>query len=346
MPIMEIVNKRGERIGLPQLGMIYKGSPKRVVKNDQGREVEIMGVDLDYYRVEFMLAQIEKPNEEERVQLQFFQERFQAVYGDQPRRFSDVLLCGGNTPDTAFTSWMEQYKGKNLEIRCDGESQVKWWNTQSLRMDKTPRPCALLVNGKCECKPVGRLPVVLMNFSLLTGIVGYFMLTTHSISDIGKVDKALHWHYERVGDKLDKIAFVLSRTPTPLPFVTKKGERSSKIHWLITLHSDARFVQDHLLAAPDNAGSLNSQMVRATEALAQSDQASLPAPVDPPIAIRLDLGKPAVRSVFLKMLKAKYDKKGEDVLEKLKEDSYIGLEWFETCERLGIELEPPDDLGN
>lgn len=340
------------RAGLPLLGRLYKGTPQQVRTRQNGEQYKIMGKDTDEFRVEFELGKIEKPSVEDQLILADYKHQWQQVYcgerGEAPRRFDDVKLLG-STPDVAMSSSYELYDGKGLVCSCDGESRLKWWDEQTRRMSKVPAPCIMAQGGNCGCKPTGKIPVILMKFSLLTGIIGYFQLTTHSMNDIANLYAAMDKWYKITGD-LTAIPFVLTRTPTTMSFVDEKtGERGKTTKSLLSLYANGKDQAVRKFIAPGEQAALSSgdaigidepppAMLPSTVTIepAADDFAEPPRP-------RLVLKVMKVRAAFIQGAK-RLGVEADEILERCEATDFNALEWFETCEKLGIDMEPPAEL--
>lgn len=345
MPIKKMTDGDAQRIGLVKLGTIFKGAPKRTVNSKKtGKPIQIAGEDLDYFRVQFELENVKEPGEEDRLRLQMYRNEWELCYGATPRRFEDVKLCG-TTPDNATMSWFESWDAAGLKIRCDHETQQRYWNTTTQRYDQTPRACFQGNQPPCDCKQVMRIPLLLLNFSAAIGEIGYFMLVTHSVNDIMNIYSALTRFYAWSGN-LSQITFVLERTPTELNYVNADGQRSKISKALISISANAQFVQRTLL--PDNVQPIDGQRV-----LDEPTRAALPPPTkridQPPVANSLALRNMKVRAAFLIQAKAQYQLTTDAILDKLREelgvtDFNTDVDWYQACEVLNIEMQPPSTL--
>lgn len=365
MPIVGRTDKFTDRKGYPLLGRIYKGTPKRKKKRQDGSEYEIMGLDTDHFRVKFELENIEKPDAEQQALLQHYKHQWVSVYGEQPRKFDDVRLYYP-TPDKAMESWFEQYDAKGLVCRCDGVQRAKWWDNASKRLINTPTACPFAAGGECECSPVARVPLILMKFSLLTGIYGYFQLTTHSNSDIDHLHAAMCEVYA-VTDDLTKVVFTLTRMPTPKNYIDEKtGERGKTVKSLLSLYGGQQYTRKYivppaaqaeyaaLIGEPDPPEQLTGpRLPPAAPRIALPGQTEQPiityAPDEPergeiaPPRPTLSLKAMKVRTAFIK-LSTPLGFDAHDILETCGVSDFNTLEWYETAETLGIEIDPPAEL--
>lgn len=108
MPIIGMTN-RGQ--ALPQIGIIRKGSPKRTMKRD-GREIQIQGNDLDYFRVEFDETEVASAA------------RFKDVYGEQPKQIRFVFPF--NEVAKNWDAYLEAYTASRLLAQSDGNTVLYW----------------------------------------------------------------------------------------------------------------------------------------------------------------------------------------------------------------------------
>ena len=145
--------------GLPLIGKIHKGDEKG--ENRPGK-------DLNYFRVVF------------ESQFDYLRDAWNDIYGPEPSEFSMVYLFGDELPEV-FSSWKEEWgASETLYHRCDGERQAKKWSAD-LAEYISGVACE---SDHCKCAPVGRLDIVLRDFTEQTGVLGHFLVETHSMHDI------------------------------------------------------------------------------------------------------------------------------------------------------------------
>ena len=347
MPIKGRTDKPSAKVGFPLIGRIYKGDPKRLVTNKQGRQVEIMGKDTNHFRVEFELSKVPDPSVEDKIFLDHLKMWFRDIYGDKPTRFDDVVMID-ETPDSALESWFEAHDGKGMLCQCDGETRRRWWNTTTRRMDSTPAPCYFQETGKCDCVPVGKLRFALGKFTQVTRIVGYFQIATHSNNDIDNIYAALWAIYRRTGD-LRKISFTLTRNSIRMGYVDEQtGERGKTVKSLLSLFGNAEFAEKYILPPSTVAALPQSSDVPLIEAgddlpitveyeIEVADEAGDEAPPPRP---RLMLKDMKLRAAFIAGAK-KAGIDADEILDRCMATTFNDLEWYETAELLGIELDPP-----
>lgn len=256
MPIKGLIETSDTSIrqGLPEIARAYKGEPK----TDPRRP----GKDLEYFRIEF------NPQFEE------FEEIFRAMYTDEdgvyePSLFERVHVAA-ETTDEAFDFWMEQWNSSmTLLHKCDGDTQVRWFDTHKNMYSNGTMACASKPDNTqppCECTRVGRLALILTDFTAATGVFGYFLFQTHSINDIITLYQTLSMAEKlarKAGRSLMSVPFTFGRAIEQISAPTtdkQTGERTSKRikvnKSLFYLHTDPEFTKQVLLPALVNAPAL------------------------------------------------------------------------------------------
>lgn len=258
MPIKGLIDisETSIRQGLPEIGRAYKGDPK---------ESNRPGKDLDYFRFEF------------NPQFAEFKEQFVAMYSDEdgvfePDAFERVHVAA-ETAAEAFDYWWEEWNStQTLLHKCDGEQQVRWFDDATKMYANGTKACAKLPDNtqhECQCQRVGRLALILPEFTAVTGVFGYFLFQTHSINDIITIYQTL--------DMAEKLARKSNRSLMSVPFtfgrVSQKisaphsaknkqgeyertGKRMVVSKSLFFLHTDPDFTRQVLLPALVNAPAL------------------------------------------------------------------------------------------
>lgn len=202
MPIKGLTDNMA---AFPRVGKIRKGAPKQA--NRPGADLnEFFRLDSDD------LAVVAK---------------FTAEYGEQPTEI-DVLLPFVS-PDENFTAWMEHWVAGGLMHRCDGVRCVVLRNSGGeydrwALDDPNAPPCP------GDCKPVGRLAVVLPKLERLVSLT----VETHSKNDIANLDANLQAYYALHGS-LSGIAFKLYRVKRKISTPGADGKRVSRDKWLLQL---------------------------------------------------------------------------------------------------------------
>lgn len=270
MPIKGL-SDRG--LSFPQIGVIRKGSPKEK-RTKEGREYEIQGKDLQYFRVE-----IDESEPKAR-------EIFAKLYGEHPSVLRVTFPF--NEIDRVYDAWLEAYTSNRLIARSDGERILYWkegkefyiknglsvcnrtvsiWRkigekqTEPLEVTlKVDQPVPF-VDGMVfhrtektlvEAKPVGRLRVVLPELKRLA----YLVLMTTSINDIialggpesgelGAIKKLC----DNLGLPLAGVPLLLRRKPKDVAYTDGSGKQSRMTRWLIHIEADPEFVEGALASS-------------------------------------------------------------------------------------------------
>lgn len=349
MPIKGRTDQPSKKIGLPLLGRLYKGDPKRVVTNKQGKQIEIMGADTQHFRVEFELSKVTNPSVEDRLLLDHYRKWFVDIYGEKPTRFDDIVMIDEH-PEQALESWFEHHDGKGMLEQCDGETLNKWWDQVSRRVVNTPAPCYFQTKGQCECAPVGKLRFVLGKFTQITRVVGYFQIATHSNNDIDNIHAALWRIFSYTGD-LRRVSFTLTRMPIRMGFVDEKtGERGKTVKSLLQLSGNAEFADQYVLPPPTPTPP--PQLAGKDIPLLDSGETpvdELPSTVidedddpPPPPRPRLMLKNMTLRNSFIVQAK-QHGIEADEILDRCGVSDFNTLEWYEAAEVLGIAIDPPAD---
>lgn len=196
MPIVGLTTGGSIQRALPLFGKIFKGGKK-------GERSP--GKDLEYFRIELA------------PEFQHLQETVMSVFGEKPDRISPVYLLG-NTPDDAFSAYKESWNGSGICLhRCTGEVCISRYNPDTFEIERGNMPC---IAPACDCKPTGRLSIVIPAFNTAAGIMGQFQLTTHSVSDIASISSVLQM-IEFRGMDIFGLPFVLGRKPKTMNVVAK-----------------------------------------------------------------------------------------------------------------------------
>lgn len=241
MPIIGLTNtQQTSGHGLPQIAKLYKGDAKREMTKN-GRTYEVVGKDLDYFRVEF------------EPQFEHLRDLFTELYGDKPTEFEPVFFAGA-TVDEVFGTWKEEWSATGLLHRCDGAYQVNHYNPQTGYYSTAKIECATVSGQGCACKQTGRLNLLLPQFIEVAGILGTVSVSTHSLHDILTVHRYLA-SIERMYGTLAGVPFRFGRSPRELsaPKTTKQGERTGErmkiTKSLFYIHVTSDFTQERLLPA-------------------------------------------------------------------------------------------------
>lgn len=251
MPIKGLTDETDSAAGLPCIARLYKGDEKEKKINSKGKEYEVMGRDLDYFRVEF-----EPPYDE--PQYEYVRQIWLELYGDKPTEFEPVMLAAA-TVEEAFQSWKEDWTATTMLHRCDGEHQKNWFNPDTQTYMTAKIACAA---PKCQCKPVGRMRLLLPEFIQAAGVMGYISVSTHSLYDILTVHRYLSFIQSQY-NRLTGVPFIFGRAEREVsaPKQVKQGNdyvKSGRIKVaksLFYMHVTSDFTQTKLL--PVMAGQIS-----------------------------------------------------------------------------------------
>lgn len=235
MPIIGLTTDIQVGAGLPLIAKLYKGGEKPEQGNRPGK-------DLDYFRVEF------------ESQFEHLKPLWLEMYGEEPDEFEPVLLSAP-TVHEAFSSWKEEWTATAMLHQCDGEQQNRWYNTDLQAYSTAKIKCHSTHETKpCECKPIGRLNLILPDFIAEAGVLGYISISTHSLYDILTVYRYLA-DIERICGRLTGIPFVFGRADkqVSVPKQVKRGGdyvkdgRMKTTKSLFYLHATQDFTQNTIL---------------------------------------------------------------------------------------------------
>lgn len=263
MPIKGLISDQPTlREGLPLIARLRKGDEKPEKGNRPGK-------DLDYFRIDF------------EPQFAEYAELFNELYGDQPDYFTNVHVVG-ETVDEAFDYWMEDYNTSGTLLhRCDGEIEYRWYDPTTTFHHNGERQCAKNPENtrpECSCSKVGRLSVIFKDFTAITGVFGYFLISTGSINDIVMVYNTLRMA-ERLAAKanhsLSAVPFHFGRVPHEISAPTQEkgkdgqykrtNKRIKVTKSLFFLHADPEYNKAVLLPALVNAPALPAPQNEAAE---------------------------------------------------------------------------------
>lgn len=315
MPIKGITTQDTEN-RLPLLGRIYKGEAKTDPRKP--------GKDLTYFRVEFS------------PEYEYLRPIFTQLYGEKPERFERVFLNGSN-PDLAFSTWNEEHSASKMIRRCDNEQQVKWFDQQTGEYSTTPIPCIQQAKNPktehhCDCKFIGRLPIILPDLMAASGAIGYFLLSTHSIHDIRSLHGIITFIHSQLstrGIPLQSVPFTFGRVMREIE-VPVKDKRSGQMTRAKVKKSMLFLQADRVFMSQLMAGTSLPQIeppdddVIEPPQIEQRQKSTNPPPVKH--NDRADLGKvEAERTRVIKEIREKYGLKPQEALELVDaEDGFNG----------------------
>lgn len=213
--------------GLPRLGKLRKGSEK--TRNKPGE-------DLNHFRF---------TPDEEFIDMAV-KDAFTAIYGKKPSVFEDVRLPSNDVEDV-FSTWMEWWTaGETLQIRTDGQTVVREYVNHSDGYQDTNRP---VKQDELEnCKPVGRLNIMLPQLINEIGILGVITVETHSKHDIINIHKYLTMVNNLYG-KLTGIPFLFGRVDKTIstPAWGTMKSRQMRTKSLFAMHVMPEYVKTVML---------------------------------------------------------------------------------------------------
>lgn len=255
--------------GIPRLGKIRKGSPKRQNKNGTW----IVGTDLDHFRITL------------EPQYEALAESLVAIYGDKPEYFDPVLLAGSTLSEAIDMAYEEWTASETLMKRCDGEHIHVWYQPDTGYYSPAKLPCAASGPAPCDaCRLRVRVNIILPDLMELTGVFGYFTLETGSIKDTTMLIKGLKT-IEGLAGTLAGVELVIGRAKTTqsVPKTDKSGERTGermKINRsLLYISINPEYTKRHIL--PLMRGEIKPQLPAT---------AAPPAPEVDTAALRASLG--------------------------------------------------------
>lgn len=251
MPILGLTQNSEIGSGLPLIARLHKGEKK--TGNAPGK-------DLDYFRVTF------EPGFES------FQEDWVSMYGDKPDSFERVYVTYG-TVQEAFSSWKEEWSATAMLHRCNGEKQVAWYHEQTQTYSTAQEKCAVNhVSKPCACTNIGRLNLLIPEFIEMVGVLGYVMVSTHSINDILTVYKTLA-DIERINGTLLGVPFSLGRATRKISApITKKDGSPTRMNVnksLFWLYPDPDYTRQVLLPRLASTGGFLSAQPQLASGTAQ-----------------------------------------------------------------------------
>lgn len=211
MPIKGLTTNRIPQF--PILGKIRKGGKK------QGNR---FGQDLPYFRFDARDLEL--------------QEWIEKHLGSEPNKIQIQLPHEG--VEDNFPCWLEDYSAnKDLKLKCDGENIQMYLDKSTMQYRRAKNMVCVRDQGKCSCKEVGRLKVIVPQI-LEAGYMGYFILETHSKNDIIHISQFLEAIHSTTRC-LSNIPMILSKVEREIsvPYQDKQGnmKRSRAKKYLIDL---------------------------------------------------------------------------------------------------------------
>lgn len=226
MPIHDLREKNIAEL-LPELGRIRKGAEKP--ERGAGRE-------LPHWRF--------TPHEDYPEMMGHFESEF----GAEPTEVGPLFVHGGD-PVKTFDPYMEKWRGKLLDIRCDTTNRVKYWVDQgkSGAHHYDPLPCLRDTDEGCDCKQKGMLSFSLRKLEIASGRMGVFVFTVTAWKDIQQITAMLKhiWLTYCIPHRipLDQVPFVLTRTPDFVHQKKSDGSFSRRKAVMAYLNPHESFIQ-------------------------------------------------------------------------------------------------------
>lgn len=163
--------------GVKLLGVIRKGDPKTDPRKP--------GKEHDYLRVDW-----NDQNADVMRKIDLCTSVWSHLYDEQPKLIRNVMF-NRDSIDAIWKVRNELYKTTQagqptLELACDGQTLYK--HRENGKLSHEPTMCRA---PACDCSSTGRLFFWLPEFFKATGILGEFMLITHSMIDIQDITGTL-----------------------------------------------------------------------------------------------------------------------------------------------------------
>lgn len=258
MPIKGLTTQGGE--SFPEIGKLRKGGQRRKRKNKDGKEYEIFGEELTYFRFD--------SKDPSAIAA------FKNAYGAGPTEVKCFLPS--DDVDTAFFTCKEEWSAGGLKRRCDGENLLvlQLSDGRYQRQFAAPVPCI----EDCQCKEVGRLKVILRGLNRFA----YVTAETHSINDIVNIHKQLSAAKMTFG-QLTNIPFVLRRVPMEISTPTNDGKRARREKWMLSIEVDPTWAEPRL-AAMDAIALQEARMEQVSALPPQQPGFALPAAQPEPLS--------------------------------------------------------------
>ena len=214
MPIRGLSDRAA---AFPEIGRIRKGAPKT--------EEGYVGKDLAYFRIELDEAEKEAAA------------TLRDSYPENPAELN--ILLPFNSVDENFDAWREAYVAGGMVHRCDGERV--WYEinpTTGERVVIAGDPIKRC-DGKKNCKPVGRLKVLIPELQRLA----YLTVLTGSIHDIMNISRQLEAILQ-INGKLAGVPLKLRRRPMAISTPSgSDGKRARRTKSLLSIEADPEWVK-------------------------------------------------------------------------------------------------------
>lgn len=163
--------------------------------------------------------------------------------GEEPTELRVRLMY--DTPGDNFFSQMQEYDGRELAVRCDGETR------EDVRTGETG-PCRRGENGEgCDCKPYGRLPVVLEAAPTFGSVAVFRTTSWESVRNIQSSLELVYEQLQMIAELADVpeeqvslagLPFLLRLYPATDRF-EQGGETRTSTSWKVSLELAVPFME-------------------------------------------------------------------------------------------------------
>ncbi len=220
-----------------EIGKIYKGGKKKTV-NRKGKEIQVYGDELEYYRFEPLERFKKVPS---------ITGKFNSLYDELLARYEELDKPKQVHILFPYPNVMQVWRPSNQKWQMVGKESmcVRYCDGKicSIHLDEegdspyAPIPCSAKEGDKkCpkECKPTGQLRFTIPELRY----PGEVVLTTHSIKDITTISGNLEAYKEY---DLRDIPFVLVKTQQNCRHVTPEGKTFNPKKWFCHLEVEPEF---------------------------------------------------------------------------------------------------------
>lgn len=252
---MPIALQKKSESRFPELAIARKGGKKRQKSRADGTTYEIMGEDLNYFRMDFHddpFSQAAKfaffnsyPSEPNnlRIYLPFHQiDRQWSAYYEGYRNGAMVVRAGtipGEDPDVDFYITAIDHNGKRIVTNGynqDGE-RVVFEPGNIIVQQRNQKPVSV--------KPVGRLYFVIPE-TIVSDVLGCVLLRTHSYNDIVNITSQLAALEELTNGKVSAIPLHLMRRDEMVPVKQKDGSIMRTTKSLVSIIANTAWAREFL----------------------------------------------------------------------------------------------------
>lgn len=224
---------------LVEIGKVYKGSKKKTI-NKKGKDIEVYGDELEYYRFEPLERFKKVPS---------ITGKFNSLYDELLARYEELDKPKQVHILFPYPNVVQVWRASNQKWQKIGQNDVciRYCDGHicSLHLDEeiagksaySPIPCAAKEDDKdCPkgCEPTGRLRFTIPALRY----PGEIVLTTHSIKDISTISGNLDAYREF---DLREIPFLLVKTQQNCRHRTPEGKMFNQKKWFCHLEVEPEF---------------------------------------------------------------------------------------------------------